>query len=157
MRLRTTAAAAVLALAMSVPLAGIAAAQESYANCDEARAAGVAPLYVGEPGYAAHLDGDNDGVACEDGGESSGAGAQGSGDDGASGTSAPAPSSAPALAGATGDKNGQQVKDKPRGGVETGDGSSDTNDLGLLLGGLALVAAGGVVFAARRVGRRNNT
>ncbi|MDC5699041.1 excalibur calcium-binding domain-containing protein [Intrasporangium calvum] len=36
-----------------------------YANCDAARAAGVAPLYVGEPGYRSGLDRDNDGVACE--------------------------------------------------------------------------------------------
>jgi hypothetical protein len=36
-----------------------------YENCDEARAAGVAPLYEGQPGYAPHLDRDGDGVACE--------------------------------------------------------------------------------------------
>ncbi|WP_328990264.1 excalibur calcium-binding domain-containing protein [Kribbella sp. NBC_01245] len=36
-----------------------------YANCSEARAAGVAPLYTGEPGYSRKLDRDGDGVACE--------------------------------------------------------------------------------------------
>ncbi len=36
-----------------------------YANCDAVRAAGKAPLYRGEPGYRAGLDGDGDGVACE--------------------------------------------------------------------------------------------
>ncbi len=36
-----------------------------YANCSEARAAGVAPLYRGDPGYRSGLDRDNDGVACE--------------------------------------------------------------------------------------------
>ncbi len=36
-----------------------------YPNCKAARAAGVAPLYVGEPGYRSGLDGDDDGVACE--------------------------------------------------------------------------------------------
>jgi hypothetical protein len=36
-----------------------------YANCAAARAAGVAPIRRGEPGYAARLDGDNDGIACE--------------------------------------------------------------------------------------------
>lgn len=36
-----------------------------YANCSEARAAGAAPLYVGEAGYRSALDRDNDGVACE--------------------------------------------------------------------------------------------
>lgn len=36
-----------------------------YANCTEARAAGAAPLYRGEPGYRSGLDRDDDGVACE--------------------------------------------------------------------------------------------
>ena len=36
-----------------------------YVNCSEARAAGAAPVYRGDPGYAAHLDRDNDGVGCE--------------------------------------------------------------------------------------------
>jgi hypothetical protein len=36
-----------------------------YANCSEARAAGVAPLRTGDPGYASHLDRDKDGIACE--------------------------------------------------------------------------------------------
>ena len=36
-----------------------------YANCAEVRAAGKAPLRRGQPGYAAHLDRDGDGVACE--------------------------------------------------------------------------------------------
>ncbi|UWX04725.1 excalibur calcium-binding domain-containing protein [Pseudoxanthomonas sp. NC8] len=37
----------------------------AYRNCDEARAAGAAPLRRGEPGYGPHLDRDNDGVGCE--------------------------------------------------------------------------------------------
>ena len=36
-----------------------------YKNCSAARAAGAAPLYRGQPGYAAKLDRDDDGVACE--------------------------------------------------------------------------------------------
>lgn len=36
-----------------------------YANCSEARAAGAAPLYVGEAGYRSGLDRDGDGIACE--------------------------------------------------------------------------------------------
>ena len=36
-----------------------------YANCAEARAAGAAPLYRGQPGYRSGLDRDNDGIACE--------------------------------------------------------------------------------------------
>ncbi len=36
-----------------------------YKNCDAARAAGAAPLHVGDPGYRSGLDRDGDGVACE--------------------------------------------------------------------------------------------
>jgi Excalibur calcium-binding domain len=36
-----------------------------YRYCSDVRAAGQAPLHAGEPGYAAHLDRDGDGVACE--------------------------------------------------------------------------------------------
>lgn len=36
-----------------------------YANCAAVRAAGAAPLYVGQPGYSRDLDRDGDGVACE--------------------------------------------------------------------------------------------
>lgn len=37
----------------------------TYRNCEEAREAGVAPIYRGQPGYASHLDRDGDGIACE--------------------------------------------------------------------------------------------
>ena len=36
-----------------------------FRNCNEARAAGAAPLYRGQPGYRPEMDGDNDGMACE--------------------------------------------------------------------------------------------
>jgi hypothetical protein len=36
-----------------------------YANCTAAKAAGVAPLYAGQPGYRSGLDRDSDGIACE--------------------------------------------------------------------------------------------
>ncbi|MDY6808456.1 MAG: DUF1524 domain-containing protein [Actinomycetota bacterium] len=36
-----------------------------YPSCAAARAAGAAPLFVGQPGYRTGLDGDGDGVACE--------------------------------------------------------------------------------------------
>ncbi len=42
-----------------------ASANVYYRNCSAARAAGAAPVYAGEPGYASHLDRDNDGVGCE--------------------------------------------------------------------------------------------
>lgn len=36
-----------------------------YSSCADAKAAGAAPLYRGDPGYRSGLDRDNDGVACE--------------------------------------------------------------------------------------------
>lgn len=36
-----------------------------YATCDDARRAGAAPLYWGQPGYRVELDGNRNGVACE--------------------------------------------------------------------------------------------
>ena len=36
-----------------------------YKNCSAVRAAGKAPIYRGQPGYASHLDRDGDGIACE--------------------------------------------------------------------------------------------
>ena len=41
------------------------AAATYYPNCTAARAAGVTPIYQGEPGYGTHLDRDGDGIACE--------------------------------------------------------------------------------------------
>ncbi|MFC3069146.1 excalibur calcium-binding domain-containing protein [Phenylobacterium soli] len=40
-------------------------APRAFRSCAQARAAGAAPLYRGQPGYSPHLDGDHDGVACE--------------------------------------------------------------------------------------------
>ena len=36
-----------------------------YRTCDDARAAGVAPIANGQPGYRSQLDADGDGIACE--------------------------------------------------------------------------------------------
>jgi septal ring factor EnvC (AmiA/AmiB activator) len=36
-----------------------------FKNCDAVRAAGAAPVRLGDPGYAGHLDRDGDGVGCE--------------------------------------------------------------------------------------------
>jgi len=36
-----------------------------YRGCNEARAAGAAPIYRGQPGYRPEMDGDGDGIACE--------------------------------------------------------------------------------------------
>ncbi|MEV5054302.1 DUF1524 domain-containing protein [Arthrobacter sp. LAR12-1-1.1] len=42
-----------------------APAAVTYANCAAVRAAGAAPIHVGQPGYSGKLDGDGDGVGCE--------------------------------------------------------------------------------------------
>ncbi|WP_082660415.1 excalibur calcium-binding domain-containing protein [Sphingopyxis sp. H050] len=36
-----------------------------WSGCNDARAAGTAPIYRGEPGYREGMDGDSDGIACE--------------------------------------------------------------------------------------------
>jgi hypothetical protein len=49
---------------------------------------------------------------------------------------------------------GDQVEQQPTGGVEAGDGSaSEPADLGFVVGGLALTAAAGAAYAARRTAR----
>ena len=58
-----------LGVALSAAVGAPALAEVQYASCAEARAAGAAPMRVGEPGYRLGLDRDRDGVACEDGGD----------------------------------------------------------------------------------------
>ena len=38
----------------------------TYSGCREVRRLGKAPLYAGQPGYRETMDGDGDGIACED-------------------------------------------------------------------------------------------
>jgi hypothetical protein len=38
----------------------------SYANCDDARARGAAPVLSGQAGYRPGLDSDSDGIGCEE-------------------------------------------------------------------------------------------
>lgn len=40
-------------------------AGDYWRGCNEARAAGTAPIYRDEPGYRPEMDGDGDGIACE--------------------------------------------------------------------------------------------
>lgn len=63
--IRTLLAAALLAVATLVGTAQTATADVYYETCSDARKAGPTPLYVGDPGYAPHLDRDHDGIACE--------------------------------------------------------------------------------------------
>lgn len=54
-------------LVTSKPVVTSAPAQGStpFKNCAAAKAAGAAPVRIGDPGYGSHLDGDGDGIACE--------------------------------------------------------------------------------------------
>lgn len=38
---------------------------DKWGGCNDARAAGTAPIYAGEPGFREDMDGDGDGIACE--------------------------------------------------------------------------------------------
>ena len=38
----------------------------TYSGCREVGRLGKAPLYAGQPGYRRNMDGDGDGIACED-------------------------------------------------------------------------------------------
>lgn len=63
---------ALVVLATSFAAGGVAgaangAAAQSFATCDEAAAAGFSDMAQGSPGYAAALDRDGDGLACESG------------------------------------------------------------------------------------------
>jgi Excalibur calcium-binding domain len=60
-----TAGLATAAITCSLMGAGTANADPYYKNCAEARAAGVTPIYQGQPGHRAGLDRDGDGIACE--------------------------------------------------------------------------------------------
>lgn len=67
---RPAATAWTAAVATSLGLAGLVVAAppaHAYTSCAQARAAGAAPLYAGQPGYSRNLDRDGDGVACESG------------------------------------------------------------------------------------------
>ncbi len=83
MRHRVSGAAAAAILAAVFLPAAPSAWAVPFSSCDQARAAGAAPLYAGQPGYSTALDRDGDGVACETGA-------------GAAPAPAPAPASPPA-------------------------------------------------------------
>ncbi|TFC16903.1 excalibur calcium-binding domain-containing protein, partial [Cryobacterium algoritolerans] len=51
--------------AAPAPAAPVAPGSASFTNCTAVRAAGAAPIRVGDPGYSRKLDRDGDGVGCE--------------------------------------------------------------------------------------------
>ncbi|MGY1712598.1 excalibur calcium-binding domain-containing protein [Geodermatophilus sp. SYSU D00758] len=129
MRRRTTAAAGVLvAAALSFGFSGTAQAATDRDCPDFASQADAQAAFDAVPGDPERLDADNDGIACED----------------------------HAYAPASSSTSGSQVSNQPAGAVAAGDGSSAAdqgNALPYVLGGVALTAAGGAAFAARRSSR----
>jgi hypothetical protein len=59
--------AAAMQAAPGAPLRAMSGSGSNFAfrNCAEARAAGAAPVRIGEPGYSRRLDRDGDGIGCE--------------------------------------------------------------------------------------------
>lgn len=47
------------------PIPTVPQSSVNYGSCADAKAAGAAPIYQGEPGYSAKLDRDKDGIACD--------------------------------------------------------------------------------------------
>jgi hypothetical protein len=132
MHMRTLAAALVLAAAAAVPMAGVASAQDR--DCRDFDTQQEAQAYFDEQGYSAtndperldSLNGAGDGIACEalpDGGGSSSSSDDDKGD-------------------------GDQVRTKPKGSVDTGDGSTAPDPTAVFA--LAGMAAAGVTAAATR-------
>jgi len=129
MRRRTTAATGVLfAAVLSLGFSGTAqAADRDCADFPNQAAAQAA--YDAVPGDPERLDADGDGIACE-------SLAGGAAEDGTTFGSG-------------------QVSTRPAGAVAAGDGSAtdQSSALPYVIGGVALTAAGGAAFAARRNAR----
>jgi hypothetical protein len=140
MRRTTTAAAGVLVTAV-LSLGFVGTAQAADLNCDDfPNQAAAQAVLVADPSDPNNLDGNDNGQACEDH------------------TYAPASSTSGQSADATSSAastGGSQVSTRPVGAVAAGDGSAseDGSVLPYVLGGAALVAAGGAAVAARRSAR----
>lgn len=129
MRRRTAAAAGVLiTAALSFGFSGTAQAAVDRDCPDFASQAEAQAAYDAVPGDPERLDADDDGQACEEH------------------TYGPSSSTSETT----------QVGSRPAGAVAAGDGSASGDEAGALpyvLGGVALTAAGGAAFAARRSSR----
>lgn len=66
-QIETRLSEAIEPLAVSAGIARARSPQQGdhWGGCNDARAAGTAPIYAGEPGYSSEMDGDGDGIACE--------------------------------------------------------------------------------------------
>src|SRR3954447_25850811 len=128
MRRRTTAAAgALITAALSLGLSGTAHAAVDRDCPDFASQADAQAAFDAVPGDPERLDANNNGIACEN----------------------------YDYASASSTASSSQVSTRPSGSVAAGDGSSteEASTLPYVLGGVALVGAGGAAFAARRSSR----
>jgi hypothetical protein len=155
MRTRSTVAAIVLALGATLPLAGIANAQPDRDCPDFASQAEAQAALDSRAGDPERLDADDDGIACEThfGEPTSTATPR---------TTTPAPRTTAAPSNETdsgeSDSSSGQVRTLPRGGVDTGDGSTVGDPVTapalLALAGLGAVATTATAGTWR--GRRSN-
>jgi MYXO-CTERM domain-containing protein len=134
MRFRHALTVAVLTVAGTLPLAGPAHAQPDRDCPDFASQAEAQEALDNAPGDPERLDANDDGVACESSFREAAATA--------TQTTEPAPTSAPAEEDERDDQDNQgQVRVLPRGGVDTGDGSTDPDQPA---SGTALIALAGL-------------
>jgi hypothetical protein len=158
MRIRTTAAAVILAAATTVSVAGLAYAQPGGdANCSDfpSQQAAQASLDAQGGDDPDGLDTDEDGRACDDfdysaagdGNDDDNNDNDNNDDNDNNGNATATPTPAPPA----------QVSPAPNGGVDTGDGSTGDILPGLLvLSGLTTVGAGAGALALRRSARRSD-
>ncbi|MEU8886845.1 excalibur calcium-binding domain-containing protein [Streptomyces sp. NPDC048442] len=93
-----------------------------YKNCAAARAAGVAPIKEGQPGYGRHLDRDGDGVGCDSSsGGSGGTSGGGSGSGSGSGSTSGGSSSGGSSGGSVSYKNCSAVRAAGAAPIHAGD------------------------------------
>lgn len=155
MRLRTFTVSLVAAAAATLPLAGVASAQPGDRNCEDfsSQEEAQAALLPGDP---ERLDANDNGQACEnyDYGSATPSATTDPVDEQPADEPEPTEDAdAPSAASNDDDADDDaQVSVVPRGGVDTGDGSSDSEPAPLLIGGVLVV---GVAAAAAR--RRAHT
>lgn len=143
MQLRTAVGAAVLAGALSFPLAGVAAAQAVSCSSFTSQAAAQI-VYNQNRADPNNLDRDKDGTACEPGTD----GVLGNGEGAAPTTTVVVRPTRGVETGAGG------MADQPR--ALAGESSDGSGGIALLAGGAAVaVVAGGVVLVRRRAARRS--
>jgi hypothetical protein len=152
MRIRSLAVAAVIAAATTLPMAGVAFAQDRNCSDFEFQEDAQAALRSGDPD---NLDDDDDGEACETlprRGSSSGRGA--SDDDSNDNSNDDSNDNSNDDSNSDDNSNDEgQVRTKPKGSVDTGDGSSAPDTTAPAVLALAGIAAIGVTAAAARSSR----